>query len=83
MSKWKNIEENVTNMGEVGDFTHRMEVPRGYLYRNIFISRGVEHVSMAFVPVSNCSYCKLDLLMCCVNCNDVTPKKVESKNGNP
>lgn len=34
------------------DHTHRMEVEGGYLYRNIIILRGVEHVTMTFVPTT-------------------------------
>ncbi len=45
MSQWKKVFEI-----EGCDWTHRMEIEGGHLYRNIIIIRGTEHVTMTFVP---------------------------------
>lgn len=53
----------------------RIEVPGGYLYRNVIEYNGYANVAITFVPVSHCTSCGYDLLKFCGACNTVTPRE--------
>jgi hypothetical protein len=65
-NKWKNVTQETSC--DSGDFLHKLKVEGGYLYRNIWISRGIENVSIAFVPVKICPFCHADLVYQCYSC---------------
>lgn len=79
MGNWKKVSDS--SHSGIADHTHRLEVPGGYLYRNIFISDSGDHVSLVFVPVSHCSTCRFDLLKFCGNCNSITLRKKDCESG--
>ena len=47
--KWKKVNGEIYQP-DMQDHLHYIKVPGGFIYRNIYISRGTEHVNICFVP---------------------------------
>jgi len=60
---WKKVFQDDT------DWTHKLEIEGGYLYRNIVLVAGHYHSTMVFVPLPDkCEYHKQHRLYVCAEC---------------